>query len=151
TNVKAVDNCDSNPQLSFSETKVAGNCAGSYSLKRTWTATDNCGNTASATQTVTVRDTTNPNLVGVPDNTTVACDTIPGALTVTATDNCDVNPTVKLTETRTSGACVNKVKTVITRTWTATDACGNSSSASQTITVMDTTAPVITCSGDIAV
>ena len=33
---------------------------------------------------------------------------------------------------------------VATRTWRATDACGNSSDCSQTITVVDTTAPVIT-------
>ena len=31
----------------------------------------------------------------------------------------------------------------MTRTWTATDACGNGSTASQTINVQDITAPVI--------
>ena len=35
------------------------------------------------------------------------------------------------------------VHIVVTRTWTATDACGNSSTASQTINVQDITAPVI--------
>jgi hypothetical protein len=34
------------------------------------------------------------------------------------------------------------------RTWTATDHSGNSSSCSQTITVVDTTAPTISCPGD---
>src|SRR6185503_4511397 len=33
-----------------------------------------------------------------------------------------------------------------TRTWAATDACGNSSTCSQKVTIVDTTAPVITCS-----
>jgi hypothetical protein len=32
---------------------------------------------------------------------------------------------------------------VFSRTWTATDSCGNSSTASQTINVQDKTAPVI--------
>src|SRR5678815_4471981 len=32
-----------------------------------------------------------------------------------------------------------------TRIWAATDACGNSSSCSQKVTIVDTTAPVITC------
>jgi hypothetical protein len=38
---------------------------------------------------------------------------------------------------------------VHTRTWTATDACGNSSTASQTISVADTTPPTVTCPADI--
>ena len=33
---------------------------------------------------------------------------------------------------------------VIARTWTATDSCGNSTNRTQTITVIDTTAPAVT-------
>ena len=40
---------------------------------------------------------------------------------------------------------------VITRTWTATDDCGNASTCMQTITVEDMTAPVITCPADATV
>ncbi|MCU0784722.1 MAG: hypothetical protein MUF81_11895 [Verrucomicrobia bacterium] len=43
------------------------------------------------------------------------------------------------TETNTFG-CTN----VFTRTWTAHDGCGNSTNRSQTITVIDTTAPAVT-------
>src|SRR5207245_2863551 len=37
---------------------------------------------------------------------------------------------------------------VATRTWTATDACGNAKSCSQTIALVDTTKPSITCTGN---
>src|SRR5204863_955842 len=57
-----------------SESTTAGPCAGSYVLHRTWTATDNCGNaTTSATQDITVSDTTGPVLAGVPANTSADC------------------------------------------------------------------------------
>jgi hypothetical protein len=38
---------------------------------------------------------------------------------------------------------------IIERTWTATDSCGNFSTCLQTITIQDTTAPVISCPNDI--
>src|SRR5690349_24965374 len=34
-----------------------------------------------------------------------------------------------------------------TRTWVATDACGNSAQCSQTVTTVDTTAPTMNCVG----
>src|SRR5258708_36000894 len=60
-----------------SEATVAGNCAGNYTLTRTWTATDTCGNVASSSQVITVQDTAKPVLVGVPADVTVACDAVP--------------------------------------------------------------------------
>ncbi|MCA0153252.1 Ig-like domain-containing protein, partial [Winogradskyella vincentii] len=68
------DNCDNNVDLSFNESTIPGSCPGAYTLQRTWTATDDCGNTTSAVQTITVVDTTDPVLAGIPSDTTVECD-----------------------------------------------------------------------------
>jgi len=114
---------------------------GQGTITRTWTATDCAGNTASATQVITVVDTTDPVLVGVPADVTVECSAIPDPAVVTATDNCDQAPVVGLVVNST----VNCGQGTITRTWTATDCAGNTSSATQVITVVDTTDPEITC------
>jgi hypothetical protein len=137
------DNCDASVSIDFTQVKVNGLCAASYTLNRTWTATDKCGNKATATQVVTVRDTKAPFLTGVPVSVTVSCGSIPAVLnngTIKATDGCDPFPTISFTEniiTVTSGFC-------IVRTWTATDNCGNKSSISQKITAIDTQKPVFT-------
>ena len=69
-----------------------------------------------------------------------------------ATDNCDgaVSVTSSDVSTQTSDGSCTDYSYVITRTWVATDECGNSMSCEQTITVEDTTAPTITtCPADI--
>ena len=65
----------------------------------------------------------------------------------TASDNCTGNPTITFSDVETPGSCPQE--RTITRTWTATDASGNSSSCVQTISVVDTTAPVVTCPSDV--
>lgn len=52
----ATDVCDPAPALRLVESRIDGSCPDSYSLERTWTATDNCASAMSATQTLTVRD-----------------------------------------------------------------------------------------------
>src|SRR5205814_9820843 len=52
--------------------------------------------------------------------------------------------TVLSTVTNTAGHCGMTFDA--TRTWQMTDACGNSAQCSQTVNVVDTTAPVINCS-----
>jgi hypothetical protein len=135
----ATDNCDT-PTVTYAEVRTNGNCPSNYTLTRTWTAVDACGNTSSKTQTITVQDTQAPVLSAAPADVTVECDAVPAAATLTATDNCDT-PTVTYAEVRTNGNCPSSY--ALTRTWTAVDACGNTSSKTQTITVQDTQAPVL--------
>jgi len=56
----ALDNCDGPLPTTWSDTILPGNCPGNYTILRTWSAIDSCGNLSSDTQTITVRDTTPP-------------------------------------------------------------------------------------------
>src|SRR5690606_40464256 len=84
----ANDNCGS-ATVSVNDVITAGSCANSYTIARTWTATDGCALTTIHTQTITVQDTTAPTFVeALPSDITVECDNIPVAQTLTANDNC---------------------------------------------------------------
>jgi len=60
----------------------------------------------------------------------------------TATDNCDPGPIITFSDTYTPGTC--GYTGTIHREWKATDRCGNFSTCTQQITVVDTTAPTFT-------
>jgi hypothetical protein len=136
----ATDNCDPPPTIEYVETRDDGPCPNNFTLTRTWTATDACGNKTTGTQVIKVNDTKPPVLEGVPEDITVQCaGRVPDPATPTATDNCGPAPTITFTETRTDGACPNHF--TLTRTWTAKDACNNTTTATQTITVHDTKPP----------
>ena len=137
----ATDNCDTDVKVTSAEVRTDGTCTDSYVLTRTWTATDNCNNTSTASQVITVRDITKPTLVSVPLSITVECSAVPLIAVLTATDNCDADVQVTSAEVRTDGLCTDSY--VLTRTWTATDNCNNTSTASQVITVRDITKPVL--------
>ena len=140
----ATDNCGE-VTIEVSSEETAGDCDGSYTVTRTFTATDDAGNSSSATQTITVEDTTAPEFTSVPSDYTVECSDEMPMDDATASDNCsDVSITVE-SETIAGDAAGNYT---IVRTFTATDACGNSTSASQTITVEDTTAPELSIPAD---
>src|SRR5881409_731597 len=104
---------------------------------RTWTATDACGHTATTSQTISVADTTPPTISAVPGPSTIECPAVPVFASPTASDTCGT-ATLTFVDSS-SGTC----PVVHVRTWTATDACGNTSTASQTINVADTTPPTI--------
>ena len=113
----------------------------------TWNATDSAGNTGTATQTVTVTDTTAP-AVTPPANITVeaAGPTTPVSLgSASASDVVDGSLTPAADST---GPFPVGVTTV---TWNATDNAGNTGSATQTVTVNDTTPPTVTPPADVTV
>src|SRR5206468_4810364 len=122
------------------------------SLTRTYRATDACGNSQTCTQTITVNDTTAP-AISCPAAVTVACASAvpaPDTASVTASDNCGGAPVVSFVgDSMSASNCLNQFK--ITRTYRATDACGNSQTCTQTITVNDTTAPAISCPAAVTV
>src|SRR5712672_3381648 len=106
-------------------------------------ATDACGNhSATVTQTITAADTHAPTIGTVPANSTIDCTATPSFTAPTATDDCS-GATINLVGSTTTGnSCVR----VYTRSWDATDACGNNSATrTQIITVRDITPPTITC------
>jgi len=145
TSVTATDNCSGAVTISVADLVLAGACANSYSIIRTYTATDLSGNSATASQTIIVNDNIAPVITGTPIPASYSCASdVPAAsvASITATDNCSDAVTVTLNEVISTGTCANKY--TITRTWTATDVCGNASTASQTITVNDNIPPTIT-------
>ena len=127
--------------LTFKDVTTPGACPGNYSVTRTWTATDDCGNTSTASQTINVQDITAPVIAALPAPTTIDCPATPSFAQAVATDTCDQSVTLTFKDVTTPGSCPGNYS--VTRTWTATDDCGNASTASQTITVQDITAPVI--------
>ncbi|MBT3474110.1 MAG: HYR domain-containing protein, partial [Thaumarchaeota archaeon] len=113
----------------------------------TWTATDSSGNSASATQTITVVDTTAP-VITTPENIiSNATSKLNNIVTLDQISVIDSISTVQITNNAPS--YYEFGETIVT--WTATDSSGNSASATQTITVVDTTAPVITTPQNIVV
>jgi hypothetical protein len=148
----ASDNCGV-PAVTFVSDVASGSCP--KTITRTYRATDNCGNSKECTQTITVHDTIAPS-ISCPPPVTVQCiaDVPPYATDLAglvaqlgnASDNCGT-PSVTFVGDAPSGGC----PMLIARTYRATDACGNQSTCTQLITVLDTIAPVITCPSDIVV
>ncbi len=107
----------------------------------TCTATDANSNTASSSFNVTVKDTTPPTISGVPGDITAEATGPSGASVTytnpTATDLVDGSVAVNCSPA--SGSTFPLGTTTVT--CSATDAAGNTGSASFTVTVQDTTPP----------
>ena len=149
------DNCDTSMVISYTSVNSNFLCDGSYTMLVTWKATDDCGNTGTANQTVLVRDTIGPVFTLAPGPQTFRCDTfvLPPdpvmGVNITATDNC--SPVSSITTQTNSGqnpnpALCGHYTYTITRVFTATDQCGNTRTATQLISVIDNLAPVVSVS-----
>ncbi|MBK9337259.1 MAG: HYR domain-containing protein [Lewinellaceae bacterium] len=149
----ATDNCAAEVTITYiGETRTNGTCLNRYTLTRRWSAADNCGNAAmSVSQRITVVDNGKPTLT-VPADMTIACNSpLPAVGTATASDGCAGAVTLLyLGQTTANSQCPGTYQ--IKRTWRATDVCGNSTAATQTIQVSDTGAPVfVTVPGPVTI
>ena len=122
---------------------ITGPAAGTDPLGTTtvtYTATDQSGNQSSCTTTITVVDTTPPS-ISCPAPITVEATSVAGAfVTPGVATASDIAGPVTITG---PGAGTYPLGTTTT-TYTATDAVGNTSSCNSSITVHDTTTPMIT-------
>ena len=104
-------------------------CDNYYTLKRTYTFSDECNTTVSFEQFITVKDDKAPAFVGLlPNDVSIEEGAaLPEAKTLTAKDNCagelQVTP------------LVSKANNKVLYMWKATDSCGNSIEHTQTISI----------------
>jgi hypothetical protein len=153
------DNCTSpeNLVLTFNDVMVPGDCIGDLVIQRTWILTDDCGNSSSQVQIITVEDNTPPVLV-IPDdagfeacsvneledltglpyrNTATDITNLPNLadLGIFISDNCQIK---SLTYRDVSGI---SYPLEIYRVFILTDECGNWVTAEQVITLSDASPP----------
>ncbi|MFV5691197.1 hypothetical protein ACM55K_04135, partial [Flavobacterium sp. LT1R49] len=107
-------------------------CGGQLSFEyKVFDACHKIPKTCTSTFTV-VKDDIMPVISALPAASTINCPALPAFAQATATDNCTV-ASLTFADVTTPGNCPGNYS--VTRTWTATDDCGNRSTASQRINV----------------
>jgi HYR domain len=133
--VSATDNADPSPSITCDHASGSTFALGSTVVH--CTATDASGNSAQATFTVTVHDT-RPPVLSLPANMTVPVGT---PVTFSATANDLVDGAVAVSCSPSSGSSFPIGTTTVT--CSATDSHSNSASGTFTVTVQDSTPPVL--------
>jgi hypothetical protein len=142
--VYATDNSGATISVQVSEEIVNQTSPNVYTIVRTFTASDDCGNTAVEISIIYVIDTTPPTLTEYPNNITFECDSVPAPCVVGLVDELE-DLSVQFSEWYDLNAAEDLgIVSLIIRTWTVVDLSGNMEIHSQTITVVDTTPPVLT-------
>jgi hypothetical protein len=156
----AMDACDPDVTVGFSDSETLGTCAVESTIERTWTATDGSGYSSSCVQVLQVVDTTPP-VISCNAPATITPPDAPISFTATAMDNCDSDPSVQITaydcfQFTKKGKRIDKTESCIvefaddtvtivdsggvadTITWTVSsaDGCGNVSEAECSVDVV---------------
>ncbi|HSD05330.1 MAG TPA: HYR domain-containing protein, partial [Nitrosopumilaceae archaeon] len=113
----------------------------------TWTAVDTFGNTISANQTITIIDTTSPQLAVPKDIIAEATDPTSNIIDVGNADATDIIGIASVTNNAPDSFPIG----ITPVTWVAIDTSGNSVNATQTVTINDTTSPVVVVPADVIV
>ena len=123
-------------------------CGGTGVYTVTFIVNDNCGNSVSTEATFTIADTQGPEFT-CPDDVLANVDLT--TCTATGVDLGEPALTNDCSEpvTYTNNAPSAFPPGVTIVTWTATDACGNSATCQQTVTVEDLIPPTVDCPADV--
>jgi uncharacterized repeat protein (TIGR01451 family) len=155
TGVPTIDvgNCGgTNQTYSYSDQWTSGpGCNGTGVILRTWTVTDQCGNQATHTQTITINDNTLPQISCVGNqnrNTnTGLCyyETVSTEFDPTlATDNCGVQSVLNNFNSGSTLSGAHFPVGTTTVVWTITDNCNNTATCSLDVIITDDEFPAIT-------
>ncbi len=141
TNPTATDNCVT-PTVTSTHNSGGTFPVGTTTV--TYTATDNNGNSTTASFDIVISDIVPPTILNIPNDTTIsnsaaACEGIVNYPAASVTDNCTG---ASLTYSQASGTAFSLGTTTVTIT--ATDGAGNVSTASFDVTVEDNEKPVPT-------
>ena len=113
----------------------------------TWTVTDISGNISEVAQTVTLIDTTSPEIFVPADIVAEATSLSGNMIELGETTGYDIMGIASITEQPPRFFTLGET----TIEWTVVDTSGNSASATQTITIIDTTSPELTTPEDIII
>lgn len=143
--VIASDDCTGSGSLTITQAPAVGTQVGPGTNVVMLTVTDASGNATAGTVNFAVTDDTPPTITCSLVNVQCAGDGPPVGTnaSVVVRDNCGPVTLTWLGDVTNSLGCVNHF--IITRTYTAADGAGNSSTNTQTITVHDTTTPTAVC------
>lgn len=126
------DNCEVSDTSYTDEVTQVDDCI--YSVRRSWTVSDRCGNTATKEQLIQVADTQAPTFTAPGEVTVTAAQLDDLSLTgmvSSVADNCEISDTSYTDALFQEATC--REEGWIIRTWRVTDGCGNFSEASQDI------------------
>ena len=138
------DVCGEVAEVSLDERIEEGSCPSEYTLIRTFTAQDVCGNSIEAEQRIAFVDSIAPIATiregSVDDALEVACGASVPLPVLDVSDNCSAwTPTTGVANE--PGECNGE--NVQTFTFVVTDECGNASTISRSVSITDTLAPTV--------
>ncbi|MEL6924698.1 MAG: cohesin domain-containing protein, partial [Bacteroidota bacterium] len=141
-----MDNCLDTVFVNFLEDRSSGSCPDT--IQRIYLLADECGNTTELPQQIILNDEEAPTASPLASLGSFVCyDDLPApdVSIVNAADNCSDPVSVTFVGDSDDPGCSGTV----TRTYQISDRCGNTTLVTQTATINDTEAPVITCPRDI--